>query len=35
MSDEQQRFGDGQDDYLKGAQKAAEAAKKAGAASAK
>lgn len=28
MSDEQQRFGDGQDDYLKGAQKAAEAAKK-------
>ena len=27
MSDEQQRFGDGQDDYLKGAQKAAEAAK--------
>lgn len=38
MSDDQQqqqRFGDGQDDYLKGAQKAAEAARKAGTASAK
>ena len=35
MSDEQQRFGDGQDDYLKGARKAAEAAKKAGTASAR
>jgi len=33
--DQQQRFGDGQDDYLNGAQKAAEAARKAGAASAK
>ena len=30
MSDEQQHFGDGQDDYLKGARKAAEAARKAG-----
>lgn len=35
MTDEQQRFGDGQDDYLKGAQKVTEAARKAGAASAK
>ena len=35
MSDDQQRFGDGQDDYLKGAQKAAEAARKAGGTAAK
>ena len=34
MYDEQQQFGDGQDNYLKGAQKLAEAAKQAGAASA-
>lgn len=34
MYDEQQQFGDGQDNYLRGAQKLAEAAKQAGAASA-
>lgn len=35
MSDTEQRFGDGQDDYLRGAQKAAEAARKFSAASAR
>ena len=35
MYDDQQQFGDGQDNYLQGAQKLAEAAKQAGAASGK
>lgn len=34
MVDDEQRFGDGQDDYVRGAQKAAEAVKQFGAASA-
>ena len=34
MYDDQQQFGDGQDNYLRGAQKIAEAAKQAGSASA-
>ena len=34
MYDDQQQLGDGQDNYLRGAQKIAEAAKQAGAASA-
>lgn len=32
MYDDQQQFGDGQDNYLRGAQKIAEAAKQAGSA---